>query len=78
MTQPIPRSQSAVAERLPEIVGERHVLRRQLELLVSHSACLHGYRRPPHLAVFAGPHHDTSAIVRLRADEDVTVFATAA
>ena len=34
MTQPIPRAQPAVAERLAEIVGERYVLSRQSELLV--------------------------------------------
>ncbi|MDQ2766158.1 MAG: FAD-binding protein [Gemmatimonadota bacterium] len=69
MTQPIPRSQSAVAERLAEIVGERHVLNRQSELLVYNSDGLPGYRRQPRLAVFPGTRDETIAIVRLLAEE---------
>ncbi len=69
MTQPIPRAQSAVAERLAEIVGERHVLSRQSELLVYNSDGLPGYRRQPSLAVFPGNRDETIAIVRLLADE---------
>ncbi len=69
MTQPIPRSQSAVAERLAEIVGERHVLSRQSELLVYNSDGLPGYRRQPRLAVFPGTRDETIAIVRLLAEE---------
>jgi glycolate oxidase subunit GlcD len=69
MTQPIPRSQSAVAERLAEIVGERHVLSRQSELLVYNSDGLPGYRRQPRLAVFPGTREETIAIVRLLAEE---------
>ena len=69
MTQPIPRTQSAVAERLAEIVGERHVLSRQSELLVYNSDGLPGYRRQPRLAVFPGTRDETVAIVRLLAEE---------
>src|SRR5712671_4702689 len=69
MTQPIPRSQSAVAERLAEIVGERHVLSRSSELLVYNSDGLPGYRRQPRLAVFPGTREETIAVVRLLADE---------
>ena len=69
MTQPIPRAQSAVAERLAEIVGERHVLSRQSELLVYNSDGLPGYRRQPKLAVFPGNRDQTVAIVRLLAEE---------
>src|SRR5688572_29006877 len=69
MTLPIPRAQSAVAERLAEIVGERHVLCRQSELLVYNSDGLPGYRRQPRLAVFPGNRDETVAIVRLLADE---------
>jgi glycolate oxidase subunit GlcD len=69
MTQSIPRAQSAVAERLAEIVGERHVLCRQSELLVYNSDGLPGYRRQPRLAVFPGNRDETVAIVRLLADE---------
>src|SRR5215210_4020726 len=69
MTQPIPRAQSAVAERLAEIVGERHVLSRQSELLVYNSDGLPGYRRQPSLAVFPGSRDETVAVVRLLAQE---------
>jgi len=69
MTQPIPRAQSAVAERLAEIVGERHVLSRQSELLVYNSDGLPGYRRQPRLAVFPGTRDETIAVVRLLAEE---------
>ena len=69
MTQPIPRAQSAVAERLAEIVGERHVLSRQSELLVYNSDGLPGYRRQPRLAVFPGTRDETIAIVRFLAKE---------
>ncbi|HEX9607031.1 MAG TPA: FAD-linked oxidase C-terminal domain-containing protein [Gemmatimonadaceae bacterium] len=77
MTQPSPASspaqpspaQSAVAERLAEIVGERHVLSRPSELLVYNSDGLPGYRRQPRLAVFPGTREETIAVVRLLADE---------
>ena len=69
MTQPIPRAQYAVAERLAEIVGDRHVLSRQSELLVYNSDGLPGYRRQPRLAVFPGTRDETIAIVRLLAEE---------
>jgi glycolate dehydrogenase FAD-linked subunit len=69
MTQPIPRSQSAVAERLAEIVGERHVLSRQSELLVYNSDGLPGYRRQPRLAIFPGTRDETIAVIRLLAEE---------
>ncbi|MEO8580191.1 MAG: FAD-binding oxidoreductase, partial [Gemmatimonadales bacterium] len=60
MTQPTPTSSrhraamatSAVADRLADIVGERHVLSRPSELLVYNSDGLPGYRRQPRLAVF--------------------------
>ena len=69
MTQPIPRAQPAVAERLAEIVGERYVLSRQSELLVYNSDGLPGYRRQPSLAVFPGNREQTIAVVRLLAEE---------
>ena len=69
MTQPIPRAQPAVAERLAEIVGERHVLGRQSELLVYNSDGLPGYRRQPRLAVFPGNREQTVEVVRLLAEE---------
>ena len=69
MTQPNPRAQPAVAERLAEIVGERYVLSRQSELLVYNSDGLPGYRRQPSLAVFPGNREQTIAVVRLLAEE---------
>lgn len=77
MTQPTPAptqantspAQFAVAERLAEIVGERHVLSRPSELLVYNSDGLPGYRRQPRLAVFPGTREETVAVVRLLSDE---------
>src|ERR1700704_2400027 len=77
MTQPTPAStpaqsspvKSTVAERLAEIVGERHVLSRPSELLVYNSDGLPGYRLQPRLAVFPATREETIAVVRLLADE---------
>ena len=62
-------SQPAVTERLTEIVGQRHVLSRQSELLVYNSDGLPGYRRQPRLAVFPGTREETIDVVRLLAEE---------
>src|ERR1700674_5573865 len=62
-------TQPAVAERLAEIVSERHVLSHPSELLVYNSDGLPGYRRQPSLAVFPGTREETIAVVRLLADE---------
>src|SRR4026209_2869007 len=67
MTQPISRAQPAVAERLAEIVGERHVLSRPSELLVYNSDGLPGYQRQPRLAVFPANRDETVAVARLLA-----------
>ncbi len=64
-------AQSTVAERLAEIVGERHVLSRPSELLVYNSDGLPGYRRQPRLAVFPGTREETIGVVRLLAEEGV-------
>lgn len=71
MTQPsqLTAATSAVAARLAEIVGERHVLSRQSELLVYNSDGLPGYRRQPRLAVFPGTRDEAISIVRLLAEE---------
>src|SRR4026208_803612 len=77
MTQPnqgptrarITPARSSVAERLADIVGERHVLSRPSELLVYNSDGLPGYRRQPRLAVFPGTREETIAVVRLLAAE---------
>ena len=73
MTQPTSAhtspAQSAVAERLAEIVGQRHVLSRPSELLVYNSDGLPGYRRQPKLAVFPGTREQTIAVVRALAEE---------
>src|SRR5512141_326655 len=79
MTQPTPASttaqsspaKSTVADRLAEIVGERHVLSRPSELLVYNSDGLPGYRRQPRLAVFPGTREETVAVVRLLAEENL-------
>jgi glycolate oxidase subunit GlcD len=76
MTQPTPAStpahttpaQPPIAERLAEIVGERHVLNRPSELLVYNSDGLPGYRRQPRLAVFPGTREETISVVQLLAD----------
>jgi glycolate oxidase subunit GlcD len=69
MTQPSQLNPAtfAVAERLAEIAGERHVLSRPSELLVYNSDGLPGYRRQPRLAVFPGTRAEAIAIVRLLA-----------
>ncbi len=69
MTPPSQLNASAVADRLAEIVGDRHVLSRQSELLVYNSDGLPGYRRQPRLAVFPGTRDEAIAVVRLLADE---------
>ncbi len=62
---------STVAERLADIVGERHVLSRSSELLVYNSDGLPGYRRQPYLAVFPGNRDETISVVRLLAAEEL-------
>jgi glycolate oxidase subunit GlcD len=74
MTQPAPSvgtssSTTKIADRLADLVGERHVLVRQSELLVYNSDGLPGYRRQPRLAVFPGTRDEAIAVVRLLADE---------
>src|SRR6266404_4962052 len=65
-------SPSAVAERLADIVGGRHVLSRQSELLVYNSDGLPGYRRQPRLAVFPANRDETIAVVRFLAAEGLS------
>lgn len=74
MTQPSQLNPAtfAVAERLAEIAGERHVLSRGSELLVYNSDGLPGYRRQPRLAVFPGTRQEAIAIVRLLAAEGLS------
>ena len=62
-------SQQAVTDRLTDIVGQRHVLSRQSELLVYNSDGLPGYRRQPRLAVFPGTRDETIDVVRFLAEE---------
>src|SRR5213592_1444414 len=62
-------TESTVAARLAEIVGERHVLSRQSELLVYNSDGLPGYRRQPRLAVFPGTREEAIGVVRLLAED---------
>jgi glycolate oxidase subunit GlcD len=72
MTLPSQSNASTIAERLAEIVGERHVLSRPSELLVYNSDGLPGYRRQPKLAVFPGNRDETIAVVRLLAAEGLS------
>src|ERR1700686_5627270 len=69
MTPPSQPKASSVADRLAEIVGDRHVLSRPSELLVYNSDGLPGYRRQPRLAVFPGRRDEAIAVVRLLAEE---------
>ncbi len=69
MTLPSRPNASTVADRLAEIVGDRHVLSRPSELLVYNSDGLPGYRRQPRLAVFPGTRDEAIAVVRLLAEE---------
>ncbi|HEY6089955.1 MAG TPA: FAD-linked oxidase C-terminal domain-containing protein [Gemmatimonadaceae bacterium] len=72
MSQPSRSNAPTVADRLAEIVGDRHVLIRPSELLVYNSDGLPGYRRQPRLAVFPGNRAETIAAVRLLADEGLS------
>jgi glycolate oxidase subunit GlcD len=69
MTLPSRSNASAVADRLADIVGDRHVLSRRSELLVYNSDGLPGYRKQPRLAVFPGTRQEAIDVVRLLADE---------
>jgi glycolate oxidase subunit GlcD len=69
MTLPSRSNAPTVADRLAEIVGDRHVLSRPSELLVYNSDGLPGYRRQPRLAVFPGTRDEAIAVVRLLAGE---------
>ncbi len=55
---------TALAEKLASIVGDRFVLQRDGDLLVYNSDGLPGYRRKPRLAVFPGNRDETVAVVR--------------
>jgi glycolate oxidase subunit GlcD len=54
----------ALAGELRGIVGTRHVLTKQTELLVYNSDGLPGYRRMPQLAVFPGDRDEVTEVVR--------------
>ena len=57
-----------LARALAAIVGEKHVLARQSQLLVYNSDGLPGYRRQPSLAVFPGTRDEVIAVVRALSD----------
>lgn len=61
-------SDTALAEKLTSIVGERFVLLRDGDLLVYNSDGLPGYRRKPRIAVFPGNREQTIAVVRVLAE----------
>jgi glycolate oxidase subunit GlcD len=56
---------------LGAIVGPRHVLTKQTELLVYNSDGLPGYKRMPMLAVFPGTREETVAVVRALHEHDM-------
>ena len=55
---------SELSQQLRTIVGPRHVLERDAELLVYESDGLPGYHKHPRLAVFPGTREETIAVVR--------------
>ncbi|MDO8501289.1 MAG: FAD-linked oxidase C-terminal domain-containing protein [Gemmatimonadaceae bacterium] len=59
---------TALAEQLEQIVGERFLLRRKSDLLVYNSDGLPGYRRMPRLAVFPGNRDEAIRVVRTLAE----------
>jgi glycolate oxidase subunit GlcD len=61
-------SDTALAEKLISIVGERFVLQREGDLLVYNSDGLPGYRRKPRIAVFPANREQTIAVVRVLAE----------
>lgn len=61
-------SDTALAEKLISIVGERFVLMRDGDLLVYNSDGLPGYRRKPRIAVFPGNRAQAIAVVRALAE----------
>src|SRR3982074_2180722 len=69
MTLPSRSNASTVADRLAEIVGDRHVLSRPSELLVYNSDGLPGYRSQPRLAVFPATRDEAIDVVRFLAEE---------
>src|SRR3954465_8264793 len=78
MTQSATRAASSssvqpeIAERFADLVGEKHVLFRQSELLVYNSDGLPGYRRQPKLAVFPGTREEAIAVVRYLAEQNLS------
>lgn len=62
---------TALAEQLEQIVGERFVLRRESDLLVYNSDGLPGYRRMPRLAVFPGNRDEAIHVMRTLARHGV-------
>src|ERR1700737_3521754 len=69
MTLPNRSNAPTVADRLAEIVGDRHALSRPSEMLADTSDGPPGYRRQPRLAVFPGTRDEAIAVVRLLAEE---------
>ena len=64
-------SDTALAEKLEMIVGQRFVLERRSDLLVYNSDGLPGYRRMPRLAVFPGNRDEAVAVVRALAADGI-------
>jgi glycolate oxidase subunit GlcD len=64
----LPPTDTALAERLAAIVGERRVLVRDAELRSYESDGLPGYHARPSIAVFPGTRDETIAVARLLAE----------
>lgn len=64
-------SNTALADKLESIVGQRFVLRRASDLLVYNSDGLPGYRRMPRLAVFPATREEVVEVVRALAADGI-------
>src|SRR5215203_2447168 len=64
-------SETALADKLASIVGDRFVLRRESDLLVYNSDGLPGYRRMPRIAVFPATREEAIAVVRVLAADGI-------
>lgn len=67
---PVSGVRAGLSSALTAIVGTRHVLTKQTELLVYNSDGLPGYKRMPLLAVFPGSRDETVSVVRALRDHD--------
>ena len=62
---------AGIVDRLRAVVGNRHVLARDTELLAYESDGLPGYHKRPSVAVFPGSRDETVEVVRLLAESGI-------